>query len=118
MENLFKVISVSSLLKIETTGRSIREVVLKSYCPRMGQSGGYVGFNAFVCTLFGDDAERWNIAEGSYVAAELTFSVQESTNGRHFQSVRLGRCCLMTESDWAKGIERQQQSSQPEPETF
>lgn len=115
MQGLFKVISVGELRKGER--RSFREVVLKSFEPRSSQNGLYVGHQAFACTIFGDDAERWTIGEGNYVSAELSFNVRKSERG-YFQSISIIRYVLMTESDWTKGLELPQQQSQQEPETL
>lgn len=119
MEGTFKVIWASNAYHprnregVENLQVTLRDIVLKSFAPRQTQSGfPYVGSQSFVCTLYGQDAEAFNIPAGSWVTAMLSFNAKQGQNG-YFQNVSLVRCCLISNDDWNKDLDQRSASSDP-----
>lgn len=113
MEGTFKVIWASNAYHPrnregeENTLVTLRDVVLKSFAPRQSQSGfPYVGSQSFVCTLFGAEAQAFNLPAESWVTAQLSFTAKQGQNGGYFQNISLVRCSLITNDDWAKGLDQ------------
>ena len=119
MEGTFKVIWASTAYHprnregVENIQVTLRDVVLKSFAPRQSQSGfPYVGCQSFVCTLFGQEAEAFNIPINSWVTAQLSFTAKQGQNGGYFQNISLVRCSLITNDDWAKGLDQRTASNE------
>lgn len=113
MEGTFKVIWASTAYHprnregVENSQVTLRDIVLKAFAPRQTQTGfQYVGSQSFVCTLFGAEAEAFNIQINSWVTAQLSFTAKQSQNGGYFQNISLVRCSLITNDDWAKGLDQ------------
>lgn len=118
MEGTFKVIWASTAYHprnregVENSQVTLRDIVLKSFAPRQSQSGfPYVGSQSFVCSLFGPEAEAFNIPVNSWVTAQLSFTAKQGQNG-YFQNISLVRCSLITNDDWAKGLDQRAANSE------
>ena len=115
MEGLFKVIYASEAYPSQSNPQlMLRDVVLKSFVPRSSKMGPYVGWQSFACSLFGEEAERFTAPAESFISAELSFNARKTQNGGYITRVNIVRHSIMTQQDWARGIERQQ-STQPLP---
>ena len=119
MEGTFKVIWASTAYHprnregVENSQVTVRDIVLKAFAPRQSQSGfPYVGSQSFICSMFGQEAEAFNIPINSWVTAQLSFTVKQGQNGGYFQNISLVRCSLITNDDWAKGLDQRAASNE------
>lgn len=95
MTSIFRIVEVSECVAFRTDpSKCMRDIVLKTVVPRVGDQGCYAADELIVATLFNEEAQHFMLQPDGIITANLSFRANKGDKG-WFNRVYLNRYAVV-----------------------